>query len=226
MKRTAWILTAMVAVVGCGAIRVPIGDTNVRVGPPTGQTESTPIKDGKVDKAIGSPVSLDRGSPVSLDNSVNADKLGADRGSWSLKGSKLNLGATNAQGIKLSATDTLGITASLKLKFYQNDAEAVAGCTGAEVYTALENVTASATVDASGNIGNLGGDLSQANLNNLVSAVKVVIAKTRASQVAGTVPWKMLTCINADVTLNNSPIASGTLLLSGFDFTLGLYYTL
>jgi hypothetical protein len=226
MKRTGWILAAMIAVVGCGNIRVPIGDTNVRVGPPTGQTESVPITDGKVDRVIGSPVPLDRGSPVSLDNSVSADKLGADRGSWSVKGSKLTLGATNAQGIKTSATDTLGITASLKLKFYQNDAEAALGCTGAEVYTALESVTASATVDASGNIGELRGDLSQANLNNLVNAVKVIDAKTKASKVAGAVPWKMLTCVSGDVSLNGNPIASGTLLLSGFDFTLGLYYTI
>jgi hypothetical protein len=120
----------------------------------------------------------------------------------------------------------LGITATLKLKFYQNDAEASLGCTGAEVYTALENVTASAEVDANGNVGDLNGTLSQANLNNLVGAVKVIVAKTQASQVASTVPWKMLTCVSADVTLNGSPIANGTLLLSGFDFTLGLYYTL
>jgi hypothetical protein len=229
MKRTPWIL-ALVAVVGCGAIKIGIpGDTNVRVGLPAGQTENAPITNGKVDKVIGSPVPLDRGSPVSLDKTAPLDKIGADRGSWSVKGSKLNVGATNVQALKPAATNTLGLTATLKLKFYQNDAEASLGCTGAEVYTALENVTASAEVDATGNVGDLNGTLSQANLNNLVGAVKVIVAKTQASQAEGTpesAKWKMLACISADVTLNGSPIANGTLLLSGFDFTLGLYYTL
>jgi hypothetical protein len=228
LKRTGWMLAAMIAVVGCGIIKIPLpGETNVRVGLPTGQTESAPITDGKVDRVIGSPVSLDRGSPVSLDGSVPIDKIGADRGSWSLKGAKLSGTGASVQGLKPSAAgDTFGITASLKLKFYQNDTEAALSCTGNEVYTALENISASATVDASGNIGDLGGTLSQANLNNLINAVKVIDAKTKASKVTGATPWKMLACVSGDVTLKGSPIVSGTLLISGFDFGLGLYYTL
>jgi hypothetical protein len=227
LKRTGWILTAMIAVVGCGIIKVPLpGETNVRVGPPAGQTESAPIKDGKVDRVIGSPVSLDGRSPA-IPDGVSADKIGADRGTWSAKGASLSGVGTSLQGLKATAAgDTFGLTATVKLKFYQNDAEAAQGCTGAEVYTALEGISATATVDASGNIGDLNGTLSQANLNNIVAVIKVIDAKTKASKVTGTIPWKMLTCVSGDVTLNGAPIASGTLLISGFDLGLSLYYTL
>lgn len=225
LKRSVFILAAMVAVVGCGNIRIPVGETNVRVGLPADQTVNAPITDGKVDRVIGSPVSLDRGSPVSLDG-VSADKIGADHGSWSLKGAKLGGAAASVQGVKSTATSgTLGITATVKLKFFQGST-VPQDCSGTEVYTALENVTATAQVDANGNIGDLGGTLSQANLNNLVGAIKVLVTKTNESKVAGATPWQMLTCVSGNVNLNGSPIANGTLTISGFDFGLGLYYSL
>lgn len=228
LKRSGFILAAMIAVVGCGSIRIPLpGETNVRVGSPVGQTETVPITGGKVDRVIGSPVSLDRGSPVSLDGVTQdqIDKIGADKGSWSLKGAKLTTAAPSVQGLKATAAGTLDITVTLKLKFYQNDPAPV-DCTGTEVYTALDSASASAQVDDAGNIGDLSAPLSQANLTNMTNAIKVIYAKTQASKVAGATPWKMLACLSGNLNLNGSPIANGSLILSGFDLSLGLYYTL
>jgi hypothetical protein len=228
LKRSGFVLAAMIAVVGCGSIKIPVGETNVRVGGSAGENVTAPITNGSVDRVIGSPVSLDRGSPVSLDG-VTADQvnhIGADSGSWSLKGAKLSSTATSVQGVKTTAAGTLDITVTIKLKFYQNDADASTSCSAGEVYTAVDAASASAQVDAAGNISDLSAPLSQANLNNMTNAIKVIYAKTQASKVAGATPWKMLACLSGNVNFNGAPVANGSLVVSGFDLGLGLYYSL
>lgn len=226
MKRVLLAAFATVMVAGCGLIRVPVpGEVPFRVGPPTGQTDSVPVQNGGVDRRIGVPVTMDRGAPVVMDRGapVSLDSLGIGNGRWSLKGSKITTGAASMTKLSGSATSrTLELNGTVKMRFIQNDADAAQGCVGTQTYTIFENEQASATVDADGNISELSGQMSEANLVNLWNAVKVLDAKYKEAQ-AGT-PWKLMVCLNATVKLDGVPVPSGTFTLSGFDFALGLYF--